>query len=317
MLDSLRFVQGAVAKKDFVAALTHFQIKNGFVKGYNGSLTLCAPIALNIDVAPKATSFVKAISTCQEAIALHLTDSGRISIRSGKFRALVDCVEDGFPNTNPEGDLIELPERNLLGALKKLMPFIAEDDSRKWARGILFRDQSAFATNNVVLMEHWLGFRFPVSINVPKTAVAEMVRIGEEPVRMMVHENSVTFFYEGDRWLKTNLYSLEWPDLGKVLGRENAAVAPPEGLWQACEDVAPFTDKLRRVYFKDNKITTDPEDITGANVEVVGLPGVGIYNVDYLTELAGVVQTIDFNGYPGPAIFYGEGIRGAIIGMRG
>ena len=44
MLESLKFVKGAVSRKDHVPALTHFQIKNGFVKGHNGTLTLCAPM---------------------------------------------------------------------------------------------------------------------------------------------------------------------------------------------------------------------------------------------------------------------------------
>lgn len=307
-----------MAKKDFVMALTHFQIKNGYVKGHNGGLTLCAPIALDIDVNPKATQFVKAITTCSEMIQLHLTASNRLSVKSGKFRAYVDCIEEGFPYTAPEGDSVELPD-GILKALKCLLPFIAEDASRPWARGILFRDQSAFATNNVVLIEHWLGYRFPVSINIPKAAVAEMVRIDEEPVRLQMTENSVTFFYPGDRWLKTQLYSLEWPDLSKVLDRPNNPQEPPAGLWEALDDVAPFADNLRRVYFKEGSISTDPNDTeaTGAMVEVPGLNATGIYNVDYLANLSEVVQTIDFSGYPGPSIFYGDCIRGAIIGMRG
>jgi DNA polymerase III sliding clamp (beta) subunit (PCNA family) len=317
MLDALRFVQGAVAKKDFVAALTHFQIKNGFVKGHNGGLTLCAPIALHIDVTPKASTFSKAIATCKEVIQISQTSSGRLSIKSGKFRALMDCVEEGFPTTAPEGDLIELPNGGILKALKMLHPFIAEDASRPWARGILFRDQSAFATNNVVLMEHWLGYRYPVEMNIPKSAVTEMIRIGEEPIRMMASENSVTFFYSEDKWLKTQLYSLKWPDLAKVLSRESKPAPLPAGLWEALDDVEPFVNKLRQVWLREGAITTDPDDAAGAVVEVPGLTATGIYNVDYLIELSAVVQTMDLMGYPGPSIFFGEGIRGAIIGMRG
>ena len=42
MLAELKFVQGAVAKKDFIPSLTHFEIKDGMIKGLNGSLALCA-----------------------------------------------------------------------------------------------------------------------------------------------------------------------------------------------------------------------------------------------------------------------------------
>jgi hypothetical protein len=317
MLDAIRFAQGAVAKKDFVAALTHFQIKNGFIKGHNGGLTLCAPIDLELDVIPKATSFIKAITTCKETIQLHTTPTGRLSVKSGKFKAFIDCVEEGFPQTNPEGDAIELPGGGILKALKTLYPFIAEDASRPWARGILFRDQSAFATNNVVLIEHWLGYRFPVAINIPRSAVTEMIRISEEPVRLQICENSVTFFYPEGRWLKTQLYSLEWPDLDRVLSRQSNPKAPPAGLWEALEDLAPFTDKLRRVYFQPGLITTDLTESPAASIEVLELQDTGVYNIDYLTNLADTVQNIDWAGYPAPCIFYGEGVRGAIVGMKG
>ena len=45
MLDSLRFVQGAVKNKDFVDHVpTHFEIKGGYVKGFNGDQGTVCPI---------------------------------------------------------------------------------------------------------------------------------------------------------------------------------------------------------------------------------------------------------------------------------
>ncbi len=44
MLSALKFVKGAVSTKDYVPALTHFQIKGGRVTGYNGKLSLSSPI---------------------------------------------------------------------------------------------------------------------------------------------------------------------------------------------------------------------------------------------------------------------------------
>lgn len=318
MLDSLRFVQGAVARKDFVNALTHFEIKGGYVKGFNGALTLCAPIALDLDVTPKASTFTRAIMTCKDVIQISQTNAGRLSIKSGKFRALVDCTDEYFPVTIPEGDEIVFPTAGLLPVLNALEPFIAKDASRPWACGILLRDQSAYATNNSVLIEHWLGYRFPIPLNIPKGAIAEMLRIGEEPVRMQCTENSATFFYSGDRWLKTQLYSLEWPDLQKVFNDPTVSlVTIPEGLWEALESLHPFVDKLRRIYVKDGHISTDREDNNGALMEVPGLVGSGIYNVDFLLELKDIAETIDLHWRNGKGIyFFGKGIRGAMMGQR-
>jgi len=281
-------------------------------------MTLCAPIDLDLNVTPKASTFTRAILTCKDVIQITQTNAGRLSIKSGKFRALVECTSEDFPVTIPEGDTIDFPTGGVLKALKALEPFIAKDASRPWACGILLRDNSAYATNNSVLVEYWLGYRFPISLNLPKDAVAEMLRIGEEPLRMQCTENSVTFFYSGNRWLKTQLYSLEWPDLQKVFNDPAANLVPvPSSLWEALEDLHPFADKLRRVYVRDGHISTDREDLNGALMEVPDLVGSGIYNVDYLIELQGIAKTIDFHWREGKGIFFfGDGIRGAMMGQR-
>ena len=40
VLSALKFVQGSVAKKDFVPALKHVVIENATVRGFNGVLAL-------------------------------------------------------------------------------------------------------------------------------------------------------------------------------------------------------------------------------------------------------------------------------------
>src|SRR5690606_31461165 len=105
MLDALKFVQGAVARRDFVPALTHFQIRDGYIRGFNGKIALCAPIDLDLDATPKAAPFIKAIEACRDTVELSLTPNGRLAIRSGSFKAYIDCLEgEEFPNVEPEGD---------------------------------------------------------------------------------------------------------------------------------------------------------------------------------------------------------------------
>ena len=43
MIDAVKFVQGAVAKKDYVAELTHFLIQDNRITGYNGIMGLSSP----------------------------------------------------------------------------------------------------------------------------------------------------------------------------------------------------------------------------------------------------------------------------------
>src|SRR6266478_2176594 len=162
MLEILKFIQGAVSKKDYVPALQHFRIKDGTIQGFNGAIALSSPINLNLCCNPLAVPFIKAIQTCRDTVQLHLTQSKRLAIKSGSFVAFIECLPDDkdFPTIVPEGDDISIDGELLVSNLKILAPFIAEDASRIWARGILFRGTSAYATNNVILVEKWLGSNF-------------------------------------------------------------------------------------------------------------------------------------------------------------
>lgn len=316
MIDALKFVQGAVARKDFVQALTHFHISGGLIKGYNGSLALCSPIDLDLEATPKAVPFYKAIQACKKTVQLNITPAGKLAIKSGKFRAYIECTTEQFPDVNPSGQRIDL-DGSFLKALKVLSPFVAEDDSRRWARGILFRGSSAYATNNVMLIEHWLGYHFPVEVNVPKPAIQELLRIKEEPVAIQLEENAVTFHYADGRWLWSTLYSTQWPDMAKVLDRESNPKPTPKTFFDSVDSLLPFVDELERLFFKKGRITTSPEEGAGASVDLEGLPPEGVYNINQIRLLNGVAEQIDFSLYPKPCLFYGDNVRGAIIGMRG
>lgn len=315
MLDALKFAMGAVARKDYVPSLTHFRIAGNKIYGFNGRITICSPIALDLVASPKAVPFVRAIETCREEVTLGLTPTGRLSVRSGAFKANIECLEDGFTPVQPDGTFIEL-NGSLLGALKVLIAFTGEDASRPWAMGILFKENSAFATNNVCLIQYWLGYQFPQELNIPQATVRELLRIGEEPRYLQVCKDSVTFWYDQDKWLNTCLYDTGWPDLAQVLDRENAAKPIIPQLFEAINDLVPFIEDSKALYFLPDEVTTSLTEGQGASVDLLGGPRDGKYHISQLQLLEGVATHVDWDLYPKPCLFFGEQVRGAIIGMR-
>jgi DNA polymerase III sliding clamp (beta) subunit (PCNA family) len=317
MLKELKFVQGAVAKKDFEPTLTHFHIKNNSIKGTNGSLTLCAPVPLDIEVKPKAIPFVKAIQACKsEVMQLSVTPTGRLSIKAGKFKALIECTDQPFPDIEPEGDWVSLEGIPILPALKTLLTYTGEDASRKWSQGVLLRGNKAFATNNIILMEYDLGVTFPVELNVPKKAIAELIRIGAEPLGMKVTATSVTFMYGQNHWVRTQLYDLGWPDLENLLSRETEYTTLQDEWFDSIETLAPFVDDFQRIIMSEGMVSTRQADEAGASVEIEGFNGSGVYNYKYFMSLRGVISHIDFSSYPMPCLMKGDKIRGVLMGMR-
>jgi DNA polymerase III sliding clamp (beta) subunit (PCNA family) len=320
MQTTLRFVQGAVAKKDFVPALTHFLIRNKTITGYNGELALCAPIEVDFDCCPNATQFLKAVKVAGESypndpISLHMTTNGRLNVRAGAFRVLVDCIEaNTFPPVAPSGATFP-PVAKLLPALRHLAPFIAEDASRPWACGVLLEGSCAYATNNIVLIQYWIGTAAPHRVNIPGKAVVEILRIGKEPSMLQLDDNRLTLYYEDGAWLSTQLFSAQWPQVADRFEQPSQQKEFPKDFFSKIANLSPFTDEIGRCYMLGDKCGTDAKDEKGASVKIEGLPQVGIYNLKQLLNLEPVAKTIDFSMYPKPVLFYGTVSRGLLCGI--
>lgn len=316
MYNSLKFCAGSVAKKDFVADLKHFVIEAGRVRGFNGMLAISTPIPFDIDCMPNAEQLIKAVSKCTDTIQLSMTKAGRLSVKSGVFKAFIDCIQGETNHVEPEGDFVEFDGEVLLKGIQAVAPFIGSDASRPWANGVLIKGQSIFATNNVMLVEYWLGTDFPITINIPKAAVREMQRINEAPINAQVTTNSITFHYSDNRWLRTQLYATEWPDLSKVLNRHSEQLPLDERIFEGLESVKSFTDKMGTIFLMEGELRTHFDEQEGAGFAMEGFGFDGKYNIEMLNLLKDTATTIDWTGYPGPCIFQGDRIRGAIIGMR-
>lgn len=316
MLEQLKFVQGAVSKKDLVPSMTHFRIERGTVRAYNGTLAICSPIALDIDCCPKAADMVNAISKCAGATTISLTPAGKLRIKSGPSTFYVETIEGETVHVQPAGQRFDFDGAELVAAFKAIEPFIGTDASRQFTTGVLLDGQSAYATNNVCLVQYWLGNAFPLRVNVPRACIKEIIRIGEPPTHGQVDQGSITFHYTDGRWIRSQLISTEWPlDLiGGVLDKPSDPKPLPADFFTGLEAMKGMSDGAARVYMRDGALRTSINDDEGATYEI-DLPSEGLYNLQMLSLLEGVVKTIDFTRYPAPALFFGDRLRGAIIGM--
>lgn len=322
MLDALRFVATAVARKDYVPALTHYKIKDGRVTGFNGLIALSSDIDVDLDVYPQAQRFLAAIRACPETITLSMTPAGKLAVRSGSFRSYVDCLdnEDAI-FVEPEGDSINLGT-NFMPGIKALAPLMGIDASRPWAMGIKLQSGSMFATNNVMIAEYWHGATLPVDVVIPSAAVEELLRIDEDPTRVQITDRSISFWFGEQRWLRTSLVeSTQWP-LDRVQQLFNEPSQPqtrlqPE-LFEAVETLKPFLGETGTLYLSADKVSTSKDEGEGTSIEVpaTGMADMQAYHQKHLALLGQVANTIDWSSYPRPCIFYGNGLRGVIIGQR-
>jgi hypothetical protein len=316
MLKELKFVMGAISRKDLVPEMKHFAIQDGKVRSFNGTLALCSPIAFGLSCYPKADLLIKAIANCDETVTMTMTPAGRLSIKSGKFKALIQCVEPSEVHLEPEGDIVQCNGAGLLKAFKVLSPFIGDDASRSWSNGILLSGKSAFATCNVVLCEYWLGEAFPSVVNIPESAIREVIRVNEPPCHLQIAANSLTFHFTDGRWIRTQLFETSWPNLAKVLDVAHNATPVDTRIFDALPKLKPFMDKEGRVIFERGIAKTHHSSEEGTSVEIDDCDMVGVYSLEMLALLKGVATDADFTTYPRPCLFFGENIRGAIVGRK-
>lgn len=319
MLGNLKFVQGAIKKNLIAPELEYYQIKDGRIVGYNGFMALSAPIDLSIEAMPKADLFYKALAACGDNITINQTPSGRLHVQSGAFSVYINCTEREVYQAAPAGVLYDAPE-GLCRDFGKLLPFISEDASRRWSMGLSVANGAYMATNNILLVQMWAGHDLP-SFNCPAFAVAEVVRVKQDPVKIQIEEGvSVTFHYSDGRWIKTQLLAQDWPvdKMASILDRPTVPKHVPDDFHNAVATLDQFAGlPSAPIYFKDGAMTTGAEGSEeGATVAVEGLEGGPIFSIKSLKLLSTVVEKVDFSMFPTPCIFYGERMRGAIIGMN-
>lgn len=322
MLDALRFVAAAVAKKDYVQDLTHFKIKHGRVTGFNGMMALSSDIDVDLDIQPHAGRLLAAIKACPGTISLNMTPTGKLAVKSGKFKSFVDCLPDESAYfVEPEGESIDLGP-NFLAGIKAVSPAMGVDASRPWAMGVKLQKQSMFATNNVMLVEYWHGTDIPIDVVIPDVAVNELIRIDEPPTRVQVTENSISFWFSETRWLRTSLLEGgSWPTdrMEKVLSASDGDQLPfSEEFFEAVDTLKPFLEETGSLFLSPNLISTSRYDGEGSSVEIT-IPGVTemqAYHHRQLALLSEVAKTIDWTAYPRPCMFRGERLRGALVGQR-
>lgn len=240
MLKALRRVAAAVSSRDLIPCLTHFHVYGQRVQAGNGNVVLDGPFPSTLDMTVPAARFLAAIAACKGVV--EVTQSAtRVSIKSGKFRAWVPTfAQNEYPRIAPSGGEC-LPCPPLRRVLRTVYDFIGNDASRPWGCAVLLHDDYAWATMNTALVRAPLSWPKGHVVELPRFVVDELLTIEEEPCTFSHDAGSVTFYYADGTWLRSQLYSAEWPDVtkfGVMLGGE-CEVAPP-GLLEAVENLLPF-----------------------------------------------------------------------------
>lgn len=318
LLNALRFL-GLITKDVGAPNETHVILTHKWAIAFNGILSAGHKIPDDIYACPHNSTLIEALSKCGEHVSITQLDEHRLSIKSGKFKAVVPCINSNVLSMpNIDVGTIEINDQFKIG-LEAVNPLVVEDTQPIYLTSIFMNGQSFVTTTSKMIFEYWHGLDLPTGIAIPKSFANAIIKSTKKLTKLGYSSSSITIWFEDESFIKTQLYADEWPDLRGILDRPSNAYPLPPTFFEALAAVAPFSaDGL--VHFGSGVMQSHASGDVGASYEVPGLPGGPIFSAKQLLLLKPRASTVDFLA-PGPhegttmLMFYGDKIRGVIGGM--
>lgn len=316
LLEALRFI--AVAQHSQGTPLQmHCRIGNKTVIGFDGGLAAGCYIEEVLSCCPQTSLLIAALAKCEDS-AISITDQdSSLAIKAGAFRVKVPCLPyDDLAAVEPDPPIATLSDE-VKTALRVVMPLAEDGADRPFKCGVLLRANTAVATNGAAILEAYHGIDLP-DVLLPKAAVAAIVKQSQPLTGFGFSDNSATFYFANSSFIKTQLFSDKYPDVSRVLDKEDINPFPlPGGFFDAVDKVAQFGDN--QVFLNKGKICSHAKEGEGASYDIEGLPPEPTaFNVTYLKAIREHFRNVHFNVGGGNklTLFFGDKVRGGIMPIR-
>lgn len=299
---------------------THIGLRNKCAVAFNGIVAAGAPIVEDIYCYAHTLTLVEALSKCSESYSLTQLDNERLSIKSGKFKATVPCLDPLLmPSAEPDPQIVGITNK-FRDAVEAVGVLASENAQHVLTASVLMNGASVISTNRVMLLEYWHGLDLPPNVPLPKEFVKALVRQKKNLTGFGFSKSSATFWYEDGYWLRTQLYADEWPDVSRILNREANLWSIDPAFFQALDAVSAFSDD-GNVYSKLNLLCSHPHEGIGATFECSGIPAGFVYPIKQLKIMQPFAKSVDYmcNGVHNSSYclyFVGDECRGVISGRE-
>lgn len=314
LVKALKFV--ALAQKEVGQAYqTHVMLAHNQAVAFDGTIAAGHRIEEDIFACPHTLRLIDALAKCGETLSVTQLDNDKLSIKSDKFKAFVPCVgKDMLATVAPDPPCAVIDDRIKKGL--EVVSVLASDNAQHVVTAsILLRAGSMVATDRHTMLEYWHGIDLPPGIALPKAGATAVLKANKPLAQFGFSSNSVTFYFEDGSWIRSQLYSEPWPNVDNVLNVTSNPWPLPETFYKGLDAVASFSED-GNVHFKPNLLRSHNSEHTGASYEVIGLPSGPVFKAKQLKIIQPYVKTIDFIGKDGKAFFFGDNVRGAIVGGR-
>lgn len=317
LLASLEFI--SLIKKD---QDTSALFRSGQLVATDGVVTVGIPVNTDLTACPHLEKTVAALKICGRSFDITQLPEGAISIKGGSFRARIPCVPiELAPAAAIQPDPAQYAiDSRFTAALSGVARIATENATRLVETTILCRNGTVVASDGKILLEIFHGIQFP-EIILPKHAASLLAKTKKEPKLFGVGYNqdgkisSITFHFDDNSWLKSQLYTDNWPDIDRILAANDFTLeALSHDFFEACANISKFVEDGKPICL--NKTTLQTRDETVTQVLKTATTITAMFNPDYIKFLSNYVNKIGYSERALALYFYGETARAALMIMR-
>lgn len=292
---------------------THILLANKTATATNGVLAAGQIIEEDIFCAPHNSTLISALKKCGQEFSLTQLDVARVSIKAGRFKAVVPCID---PTTllNPMPDNpVAIIDGRLKEALSVIEPIKTPNPQRVIEASFLLNGQTVIATDGKIILEYWHGIDLPPNVAIPKALIPAIINHSKNLSHFGFSTSSATFYFEDGSWIKTQLYAEKWPNTDHILNKPSEALPVPVDFFVGLNAVKDFSEN-GTVHFDNGAIKSHRDEGKGAIYEVPGLIKGPVFSHKYLSMLKDIALQIDYETNDKMLYFFGKNCRGAVMG---
>lgn len=316
LLNALSFISLAQTNNSDIAYQKHCCIQNGMITATNGILSTGHKIEEDLDACPHTYSLLNALSKCGQTLSITQLENSKLSIKSGKFSAFVDCLDIPLPNISPDASCAVISD-DLKLAMGKVSHLAVDAGKTVLESAVLLKSMTTAATSGFVILEAWHGIDLPTCV-LPKVFVSAVCNNDKKLKGFGFSVSSVTFWFEDESWIKTQVYAEQFPDISGILNVTLPETKPlTAGFFDAIRTIEDFAENGREkgcVYFTDKGMRSKKAEGEGAFYEIEGLPVGYNFKIRQLKQVEDVCIKVAFDR--GMLFCFSDGVRGVVQGVR-
>lgn len=316
-LDAYSKVKAAVAANE-TTFLSHICVKAGMMFATDSRMTAAAEVDFDGTFMAPAREFYHAMTVLGEIdTKLKVKDDYKLVISKSRRRVTIETLDpESFAYQLPAGDPLQIP-KGFVEALKAVSPFMSDDRTKAWANAIRIKGNKAYATNNItVACSSFANWSVDVDITIPDWVIQYILSRDVELEYMSYTENSVSFNWKDNSWLRSARLSQEMSDvvLDLVDKIQVADFALTEEWKEAFGTVTQMSDDI--LYITPSMIKAGKGHAKIEAEVVSDVEEDTMWHPKYLELVINQATHFDAKGWPGACSWRGENSSGLIVGRR-